>query len=64
VAVLPASEGRGSTDCSSASFTRWTELPGWRARYRAAAPLTNGAAIEVPLYVAYVPAPERIGAVE
>lgn len=51
VTVTEARDGNGSTVPSSAVRMQSLEAVGTAARSRAAAPLTNGAAMEVPLMV-------------
>ena len=62
--VLPASVGSRSTLCRSAALIWSTLACGNFDRYRAAAPLTNGAAIEVPLKEAYPLGSVSTGTVE
>ena len=46
--VLPVSDGTGSTPVSSACFTSATVAVGFSEKSNPAAPVTCGAAIEVP----------------
>src|SRR6185503_1583774 len=64
VTVLPARVGSASTVPSSAALTWSMGAWGNLERYRAAAPLTKGAAIEVPLNAAYPLLSDTDGTVE